>query len=601
MNNAGDSHLAGCEGKSLPGKAAHLSSAKVAMPTHHQVRARSGVRGRRRNIGVLVALVMASLVPEARAQTPIDLGTLGGAESVALAVNASGQVVGYSTTAGGRSHAFSWTAAGGMIDLGTMAGHDSSVASQVNDSGQVVGYSSIQNQFSRAFSWTMAQGMIDLGALPGDRFSVAQGVNARGQVVGYSFNTTDATDLHGFIWTSEDGMIPLGSLDHHSNRSLPSGINASTQVIGISPPVDPDGRAFVWTPSDGMVDLGTLGGRFSAALDMSANGQVVGYSSLVGESSLRGFSWTIADGMVALDTLGGARTYAVAVNADGQIVGQSETAAGRFRAVLWTPAGAMRDLGTLPGDSDTFAYAVNARGLVVGVSNGPGPASHAFVWTVAGRMRPLAALGGEHSVPFAVNDRGTIVGVSESSMGPVHATLWQLDERTVTPVADTYVRAGAYADRNFGSSRDLPAKLGNSSSLTRRGYLKFDISSVTDDDTVTLRLYGHVSSIGTRRVRTSIYPVADTSWDEHRMTWNSKPGYGGLLGTVTVVGVTPQWVELDLTAYVQSARRAGRQMISLALRTPVHTSAYVSFNSREAAGGAPELAVIAEAGGSAVK
>jgi probable HAF family extracellular repeat protein len=489
-----------------------------------------------------------------------------------------------------------------MTDLGILPGHDSSVASQVSDSGQVIGYSSIQNQFSRAFSWTAAQGMVDLGALPGDRFSVALAVNTGGQVVGYSFSANaDPTDLHGFVWTSAGGMVPLGSLDGHSNRSIPSGINASAQVIGISPPVDSEGRAFVWTPSGGMVSLGTLGGRISAALGMSANGQVVGFSSLVGESVLRAFSWTTADGMVPLDTLGGGRTYAVAVNANGQIVGQSETASGRFRAVLWSRGGAMRDLGTLAGDSDTFAYAVNARGLVVGVSNGSGPASHAFIWTAAGGMRPLAALGGEHSVPFAVNDRGTIVGVSESPIGPVHATLWQLDERTVTPVADTYVRAGAYADRNFGSSRELRAKLGTASSLTRRGYLKFDISSVTDVDTVTLRLYGHVSSIGTRRVRTSIYPVADTSWEEHTMTWNSKPGYGGVLGTVTVAGVAPQWVELDVTSYIQSARRDGRQTVSFALRTPLHTSAYASFNSREAADRAPELAVIAEAGRSAVK
>ena len=52
----------------------------------------------------------------------IDLGTLGGDGSVARAVNASGQVVGDSATADGTSHAFSWTAAGGMIDLGTLGG-----------------------------------------------------------------------------------------------------------------------------------------------------------------------------------------------------------------------------------------------------------------------------------------------------------------------------------------------------------------------------------------------------------------------------------------------------------------------------------------------
>jgi len=38
-------------------------------------------------------------------------------------VNASGQVVGYSATAGdAEAHAFSWTEQGGMVDLGTLGG-----------------------------------------------------------------------------------------------------------------------------------------------------------------------------------------------------------------------------------------------------------------------------------------------------------------------------------------------------------------------------------------------------------------------------------------------------------------------------------------------
>ena len=38
----------------------------------------------------------------------VDLGTLGGTESIALAVNRSGQVVGYSSTASNASHAVLW-------------------------------------------------------------------------------------------------------------------------------------------------------------------------------------------------------------------------------------------------------------------------------------------------------------------------------------------------------------------------------------------------------------------------------------------------------------------------------------------------------------
>src|SRR5437762_13712204 len=52
----------------------------------------------------------------------MDLGTLGGNRGVARAVNNSGQVVGTSSTAGGKNRASSSTAAAGMIDLRPLRG-----------------------------------------------------------------------------------------------------------------------------------------------------------------------------------------------------------------------------------------------------------------------------------------------------------------------------------------------------------------------------------------------------------------------------------------------------------------------------------------------
>jgi probable HAF family extracellular repeat protein len=52
-----------------------------------------------------------------------DLGTLGGLDSFGQAVNASGQVAGDSTTAGGETHAFlSGPGGGPLTDLGTLGG-----------------------------------------------------------------------------------------------------------------------------------------------------------------------------------------------------------------------------------------------------------------------------------------------------------------------------------------------------------------------------------------------------------------------------------------------------------------------------------------------
>src|SRR5207253_10896469 len=65
-----------------------------------------------------------------------DLGTLGGANSGANAINAAGQVVGTSDRALVGSHAFLW-ANGKMQDLGTLAG-SGSTASGTNPAGQAV-------------------------------------------------------------------------------------------------------------------------------------------------------------------------------------------------------------------------------------------------------------------------------------------------------------------------------------------------------------------------------------------------------------------------------------------------------------------------------
>ena len=130
---------------------------------------------------VLLLGVAAGSSPAATSPfTRTDLGTLGGASSSAVVVNDVGQVVGYSATVSGDSHAFSSTKATGMIDLGTLGGSTSG-ASDVNDVGQVVGTSTTPAGNQHAFSWTAATGMTDLGTLGGD-FSLARAVSNSGQV-----------------------------------------------------------------------------------------------------------------------------------------------------------------------------------------------------------------------------------------------------------------------------------------------------------------------------------------------------------------------------------------------------------------------------------
>ena len=97
-----------------------------------------------------------------------------------------------------------------------------------------------------------------------------------------------------------------------------------------------------------------------------------------------------------------------AINAAGMVVGSSLTADHAPSAVMWDAAtGAVRDLGTLPGQWSATAMDVNATGTVVGTSG-----DDAFVWTEAGGMKRLADYGYD-ATGEKVTDDGWVLGTVE--------------------------------------------------------------------------------------------------------------------------------------------------------------------------------------------
>lgn len=208
----------------------------------------------------------------------IDLGTLGGSYSAAAAINDSGQVVGQSETSDGHFHAFLWTDANGMIDLGIAGVHSAAVG--INNSGDVVGWRQVgpMPSMSVGFLWTPAEGTVDTGTVT----SYAEGINNVGQVVGWNveYEPPPSCGYQAFRWTAAKGKVDLGALDgcsSFSHYSIAWGINAAGQVVGESGNGG-GGHAFLWTAATGMIDLGTLGGASSSALGINDAGQVVGYS-----------------------------------------------------------------------------------------------------------------------------------------------------------------------------------------------------------------------------------------------------------------------------------------------------------------------------------
>ena len=193
----------------------------------------------------------------------------GGVWSSPWGINNLGQVVGEATTdipAIGhplrhdywnkdvQHHAFLWSEAEGMRDLGTLGG-DIAWAWAINDSGTVVGasYTGVRDDV-HAFIWDEAGGMRDLGLLPGSAWSKAVAINNEGQVIGIS--EFDGSGPSGaFIWDPTNGMRPLAALVPNGGwyYLYPVDINDKGQILAEAYFGDPDipplvNSALVLTP-----------------------------------------------------------------------------------------------------------------------------------------------------------------------------------------------------------------------------------------------------------------------------------------------------------------------------------------------------------------
>ncbi|MDB4883772.1 MAG: domain containing protein [Gemmatimonadetes bacterium] len=192
--------------------------------------------------------------------TMVNLGILPGASnegsSRAMAINASGEVVGSSTVGNiVATHAVLWTASNVIQDLGSLGGN-TSVATDINASGQVVGTSTLAGETeTHFFLWSAGSGMTDLSMELGALTSVI-GINDVGQIAG-SF-TTAGGDTHAFLYTPGSGLRDLGTLGGASSSA--TGLNNVGQVVGRSTTADGATHSFLWTPTDGMEDITAITG-----------------------------------------------------------------------------------------------------------------------------------------------------------------------------------------------------------------------------------------------------------------------------------------------------------------------------------------------------
>lgn len=332
-------------------------------------------------------------------------------------------VAGAAASAFGQASSFQ-----GLGDL--PGGNFSSWATAVSADGQVVvghgtGTLSADGQ---AFRWTAAGGMVGLGTLPGGTVSDAYAVSADGSVV-VGFSNGTAGLQQGYRWTAALGMVSIG------NNCKPEDVSADGTVVVGTTGGNPTQRAFRWVltnPGAGtgvMTSLGLLPG-FTQGYGYSVSGDgatVVGMCAAGTQVACRWNGATIT----SLGQLpGGGYSRANTISASGQfIAGQSQIApppgfSSGYDSFIWTQQAGMVGLRG-PAESYNEANGVSADGAtVVGWSSCCG----AYIWRSGRALIPLKqALEAEYGlqltgwrlgIAYAVTPDGrTIVGSGTNPSG----------------------------------------------------------------------------------------------------------------------------------------------------------------------------------------
>lgn len=129
----------------------------------------------------------------------------GGSRSDAMAINDSGQVVGWGHDVDNNQLGFVWQN-GAYTPIGTFAGFDdSSLPAGINASGQVVGRVGGNANLGHAFYWDTVSGIVDLNTLIDPSLGItlkdARGINDSGWIIAWGIfdGTNPSTDRRAFL------------------------------------------------------------------------------------------------------------------------------------------------------------------------------------------------------------------------------------------------------------------------------------------------------------------------------------------------------------------------------------------------------------------
>lgn len=280
--------------------------------------------------------------------------------------------------------------------------------------------------YGSCFTWTEAGGIVDIGGNAG-MVTISDDGSAVSAIL------EDLGLQYAGLWLGGTSWQNLGGIGGQSGTSVSTNYGISgdgSTVTGLAWVDAGTAHAFSWTQATGMVDLGSLGGESSRANGISADGStIVGWDQDPNTGWWRGVRWV--NGVESLLDPNGWGGNAFGVNSDGTIIVGGGYPTNSEHAYLWTEADGFTDLGMLSGwMSLAEARDVSDDGSVVVGFSGGFMDYNAFIWTESTGMVKLydyltdlgvtTHQGWTVAYANAVSDDGTVI------VGSVQDASWNL-------------------------------------------------------------------------------------------------------------------------------------------------------------------------------
>lgn len=160
--------------------------------------------------------------------TAFNIGQSGTNRSMAISINALGDIAGYQNVPPGFSRPKVWLAAGGVINIPILPSELLATAQRITDDGRVLVYvNQSASPYFKAFVRQPDGTRVDIPFIAGtDRFTPSD-MNNSGQVIGYAMQGSLTKPI---LWDEAGGtrMLPLGTM----TEGAALGINEAGAIVG---------------------------------------------------------------------------------------------------------------------------------------------------------------------------------------------------------------------------------------------------------------------------------------------------------------------------------------------------------------------------------